>query len=195
VKRKQKQMDWQHAADVARGLAIDWQIQKSKREFVDPFEDCSARVAQFKPFILKQVTWYSRHYKLAHRFLLIEALLIAEEAERTFDPSRAKSFATHLGWRLQRLHRIAQRELRSIYGPPKWEKRHRFSDRVQARWDCGKGDDLRIDWDEQKPQLRKLVGLNTLTERERNVLDWMLDARGRTLTEMAAANAMPKGSA
>jgi hypothetical protein len=194
----QKRQDWQHDADVVRGLAIDRQV-KRKRGFIDAFEGCSARVRQFKPYILKQVTWYAYHYKIQHRILLVSALKIAKEADRTFDPSKAKSFATHLGWRLQRLHRIAQRHLRAIYGPPEdwsdWEEPIRFSDRAEARWAVGKGDQYRIDWEEQKPHLQKLVGLNTLRERDRIVLNWMLDPKGQTMTEMAAANGIPKGSA
>jgi hypothetical protein len=61
----QKRQDWQHDADVVRGLAIDRQV-KRKRGFIDAFEGCSARVRQFKPYILKQVTWYAYHYKIQH---------------------------------------------------------------------------------------------------------------------------------
>jgi hypothetical protein len=146
----------------------------------------SALVERYKPFIWRFVRKFlSRNPWLAPKWLDIrmQALRLAEEAEKKFKPELGHDFSTYLRHRLKRLHRLNGLD----------RYRGRRTDRTIARSKFGRGKDRVIDWSEHLPALRKLRG-TPLRPTEKAVLRWMLDRKG-TLTQVAAANGIHKSTA
>jgi hypothetical protein len=147
----------------------------------------SALVERYKPFIWRFVRKFiTRNPWLAPRWLDIRkaAVGLAEEAEKKFKPELGHDFSTYLRHHLKRLHRI--------YGLDRYQGRR--TDRTKARSRFGRGENREIDWSEHLAALRKLRQA-PLRPTEKAVLRWMLDPKGRTLTQVAAANGVSKGAA
>src|SRR5262249_9032133 len=84
----------------------------------DPFPP-TGLVKQFEPKIRKEVREYHKQYpRLRYEELLIEAVKIAVNCEKRFDPKLGNSFWTLLVWHLKALHRFAEHEFNAWQLPP-----------------------------------------------------------------------------
>src|SRR5262249_39087892 len=86
-------------------------------EAYDPFPK-TGLIKQFEPAIRKEVREYHKIYpRLRYEELLIEAVKIAVNCEKRFDPKLGNSFWTLLVWHLKGLHRFAQRDFSCWQAP------------------------------------------------------------------------------
>jgi hypothetical protein len=170
-----------------------------KTHFVtDPFPFTTDLVAQYKPFILKEVGQYSRRYGMRFPMVLLEAIRIAERVEPRFDPKRGYDYTTFLRKHLLGLNRFCQSHLTVIHGRPDFlRERDRSRPSYRARALKALGDMGRIRWDDHRSALIELDQhqKNSLKLTEKAVLDWMIEPDGRTLTQVAEKNEIPKASA
>ena len=157
------------------------------RVFHDAFPP-DGLVAQYRPFILKETLKYSHHYKLPMRLLIHEAVRIADAVAGKFDPQRGYDFTTPLRWHLLGLNRYAQKHYRIVRGRDK----PRPGNRAEVAMDWrGKWP---IVWEDHVEGLRSMLAWS-VRPIEIAVLNWMIDPRGVTLTQMAATNGISKGYA
>jgi hypothetical protein len=161
-------------------------MMKSKSKFLDAFPP-DGLVAQYKPFILKETRKYSQRYKLPLRHLIHEAVSIANGVAEKFDPHRGYDFSTPLRWHLRSLNRHAQKHYQAVRG----RKREPTSRVERAMMYRGMWP---IVWQDHVHMLRSLFA-EPLRPIEIAILNWMIDPRGLTLTQIAANNGISKGYA
>lgn len=172
------------------------ELPPKKTYVTDPFPFTTGLVAQYKPFILKEVGKYSRRYGMRFPMVLLEALRIAERVAPRFDPKLGYDFTTFLRKHLLGLNRICQSHLSAIHGRPAFlilRDRRRPSYRARAQDALGG----RIRWDDHKAALVELDQhqKNSLKLTEKVILDWMIEPDGRTLAQVAEKFEIPKATA
>src|SRR5262249_21362714 len=107
----------------------------------DPFPK-SGLVKQYEPKIRKEVREYAKQYpRLRYEELLAEAVKIAVNCEKRFNPELGNSFWTLLVHHLKNLHRFGQKEFSSWQMPV--PKAQRDANDLERRRNGSGGDDPR----------------------------------------------------
>jgi hypothetical protein len=146
----------------------------------------------FKP--VHDARRYSQRYKLRFAMVRDAAIRIADRVEPRFDPKLGYDFSTFLGKHLLGLNRICQSHHTALHGQPQFlkerERRRGYRFRALAAFGL-------IRWDDHRAALVELDQhqKNSLKLSEKAVLDWMIDPDGRTLTQVAEKNEIPKATA
>jgi hypothetical protein len=144
-------------------------------------------VKQYEGFIRRRVRYFCiQHPQVDHDEALAEAIKIAVEVEKKFDPGRGYDFSTPLRHHLKGLYRIL------IVNPARYgiTLKRRKLDVAEAN--SGDVDKLQQMMAWAADRVRPLVSGN---QHHLAVLDWMLCPNGQALTQIAAKAGISKGYA